>query len=206
MTTHRPPLGHVALLAVTCALLLVALQSARARATRAMLRADSLEAVADTLRVTLTDSAAIWRRRAIQRPAPREAVVVVRPVLRLDTVRVVDTVTVTGDSVRRATFLRYQAPVTLRAEVALPPAPAPGTLSATLTVDPIPVGVRIACGPVRGGWRPVEAVVTTPAGVALDLAPPVSDPVVCNAPQSPRWWSSGAIAVAIGVVAGLALR
>lgn len=204
MTTKRAIPWETVVLLVTTALLLLALTSAQHRAEVLGLRADSVQARADTLRVTFAESLAVWRRRAVQVTTTPATRVVVRPVLRVDTVRVADTVAVTGDAVRTATFLKYQPPVSLRAAVALPPAGQPGTLDATLVVDPIPLDLRIACGRAVDGIRPVEAVVTTPSAVTLTMDTPVVDPAVCHRPDpAPRRWP---YALLVGFVAGLALR
>jgi len=195
---------EVVVLVVTCAALVVALASARARATRLGLRADSLAAVTDTLRLVHADSLRVWARRGVQMAQPGGTRVVVRPVLQVDTVRIVDTVAVTGDTVRQARFVRYQPPMTLDAEVTMPPAPAPAALSATLTLDPIPVGVRVVCGRDRDGVRPVEASVTTPSYVTLTMATPEVSPEVCNrTPSSRSWWPT--VALVTGFLGGLAL-
>lgn len=196
---------EIPVLFLTALLLLVALGSARRRADILGLRADSIQARADTLRVAFADSLATWRRRAVQLPTTPATRVVVRPVLQVDTVRIVDTVEVMGDEVRTATFLKYQPPVSLRAEVALPPAGQAGTLDATLAVDPIPLTVRIACGGATDGIYPVEAVVTTPTEVTLRMDTPMVDPNVCNQP-TPRAARSWPYTLLVGLVAGLALR
>lgn len=199
---------EIAMLLVTCVLLLVAVASARDRAMRLGLRADSLTAVVDTLRLVYADSLRVWARRGVQVSHPGGTRVVVRPVLQVDTVRIVDTAIrysrMPNDTVRHARFLRYQPPITLDAEVTLPPEPSPVALSATLTLDPIPVDVRVVCGRDRDGVRPVEASVTSPSYVTLSMATPEVSPEVCNRTAPSRsWWPT--IALVTGFLGGLAL-
>jgi hypothetical protein len=194
---------------LTIGALLLSLRSANARATRAGMIADSLVATLDTLRVYHIDALTYWERRVVQteidrtrleRELRRKPAVVLRPVLHIDTLRIVDTVEVQGDSIRTATFTRYQPPVTLTALVAMSSRAA--TLDATMALDTIPLGIRIQCG--EGRVRPVTAQISTPAWVTLRMGTPQAAPEVCNAPRPRRglpWWS-----VLVGVTGGLLLR
>lgn len=191
----------VVVCALTILALLFALFSARQRAYAAGMRADSLEVAHDTLLIRHAADLLLWERRVLQgriaqsrleRELARRPAVVVRPVLQVDTLRLTDTVLVEGDTIRTAAFLRYQPPVKLSALVVVPPTPGLATLDATMTLDTIPLGLRILCGRSRNGVRPVTAQVETPPWVTVRMDTPQAVPEVCNHPAPRRgipWWT-----------------
>lgn len=191
----------VVVCALTILALLFALRSAQSRAYAAGMRADSLEVAEDTLILRYAADLLQWERRVLQgqiertrleRELGRRPAVVVRPVLQVDTLRTTDTVIVEGDTIRTASFLRYQPPVKLSALVVVPPAPGFATLDATMTLDTIPLGLRILCGRSRNGVRPVTAQVETPPWVTVRMDAPQAVPEVCNHPAPRRgipWWT-----------------
>lgn len=179
------------------------LADAKADARRAGFSVDSLEAVNDTTRTALLsaqdssrllgDSLAIAQRRAVQAEQRRDALDRALGVERIATARLsarvaslTTTVTsseptrVTEDSVR-ATFTKRQPPYTVTADVALPLTPAPGRLSLSIGLDPIPLEVRPSCGPRNAqGVRSAQWTVTGPAWATFTLADVQQDPELCN--------------------------
>lgn len=209
--------GWFFLLALLAAVL-GALQQ-HAAAVRQGLRADSLEAVADTSRRLLTDSlVTVWGRRVVQAELRADSLdhrlrlrpaVVTRTVVHLDTLT--DTIiapVVVHDSTRHADFRVRQVPYTLLAHAALPPPPVEGRLAVTVTLDPLPLDLRVGCGPKVGPVRPATATASGPPWATLDLREVRADPDVCNAQPitvtGMPWWGAGLVGI-MGLLVGISL-
>ena len=198
------------------------LQQTERRAAGYALRADSLEAAGDTTRMVaanvqkmLGDSIIGVERRVIQerqradaldRSLARERIARAVLVARIDSLRVV-TASVTdstgADSVRRVSFTVDTVPYSGIANVTLPPT-APATLDLWLAIAPIPVHLRLGCGPAVNGIRPATATAFGPAWATLSLDSLSQSPDLCRSPaltRSPRKWPWVALGGAI--VAGL---
>lgn len=191
-----------AVLAVAAVVQTVRAHGSRADARAAALRADSLEAAADSLKVVLADEAGrvwLWQQRAIQaeierdklaRDLEQQRMATARLALALDTLRaravapviVVDT----PRDVRRATFaerLRYGEHEigALFAHVVVPPPPDTATLEADVALDSVVIVPEVRCGPPGpAGIRPALVTVRTPAWILARADSVRADPSICN--------------------------
>jgi hypothetical protein len=176
------------------------LAEALARATKAGLQADSLQAAADSTRVLyrvavagLGDSLRVAVRRAVQevqradvldkalrlervtRDKLRATIAELRSAPRSDTVQVVGT-----DGERRATFDVRQAPYTVRAEVSLPAAPGRGRMDVRVKLDTLALDVHVGCGAANAaGVRAATAIVVAPKWASVRLGSVEQAPRVC---------------------------
>lgn len=176
----------------------------------ALLRADSLEAAADTTRRVLTEaldhSTIAFERRLVQerqhqdsldrvyrreRTARIAAEIQVRA---LDTTLTGQVTTDSLDLVRRAHWGPvYQEPYTVEVEVALPRPPAEASLQLGIKLDPIPVELRPGCGPAGPtGIRPATVAATVPEWAPITFTLASQDPAVCRSPalqprKKPLW-------------------
>ena len=169
---------------------------------------DSLEAIRDTLRVQrvvlrgTTDTLQVWQRRAVQAELKRDALdQALRATRRLQavvtvTTRPLDTVltgvsdTDESDSVRTAEFVGYDPPYRLAARVWIPRPPTPPSMALRLGLDPIPLRIRVFCGPKnRYGFRPAFLGVLKPDWATLAMDSITQAPEVCNPrPRGvPKW-------------------
>ena len=179
------------------------------------LRADSLEAVADTTRLLATRAGDVWARRLLQSELKADSLdkalklkpkVVIRTEVVVDTLREYVTAPVIGDSIRFAQFHVRRDPFTVDADVILPPPPDNGSLSVRVALDPFTLGVRVGCGPRTGGVRSATATVEAPPWASISLDRVQGTPDVCNPKGSSGRmspWLLGAAAVAGWIARGV---
>lgn len=167
------------------------------------LRADSLQAAADTARqvamAALGDSVTAFQRRIVQIELQRDSVdaeLQSRPVIRLparvvvDTLRMVDTVDFEPPS--SDTLVRWSGrdgPFSIVGHVALTDRPVRAVVEANVAqVDPINVGVRVTCED-RPGINAASVLLTADPPFALVPGQPEASPEVCNrVPFQPSFW------------------
>lgn len=203
------------------------LEAARSNIRAGALVRDSLEAVADTIRVHALDSTrAVYERRALQVEAERDSVDQLlgterRSVARLEAeVREMETTaggTVTLDSIRpevRLVESQVREPpftVRIRGEVW----PDTAELAVRVQVDPVALEVAFRCGaPRETGVRPAHVTVEGPDWLRISDVRGEMDPAACNPPP----YSPGLLerleiaapyaggALVLGVVLGLVAR
>ena len=210
----------------------VRLNEAAVQETRGTLLADTLQAAKDTTRAlhidvaVLGDSLRVVERRAIQTAQRADAldkalglervvkdhltaqVTGLRAVVRSDTV-FVDR----ADGERHAAFDVREAPYTVHALVALPPFPGQGTMDVRVTLDSLPLELRVGCGPAAGpsGVRAASVIAVAPAWASVRLDRVEQAPGVCSAdvqhPGAGRWSALTSILARFGVsVAYVAAR
>jgi hypothetical protein len=184
------------LIAATIAAVGTAYAKAR-EAREAGLRADSLEAAADTARLLhlaqLGDSTNAWTRRVLQVELERDSLdreLDARPVIRvaagirIDTVRVLDTVEVVKeDSVETYSWEGADGPfhVSGHARIFL----GRGLFDTRVTVpEPVQIGVRIVCRP-SAGIQSSEVLLTAPDPFHVVPGLVEQDPGICNPPVPP---------------------
>ena len=222
-----------ALLAAVCAAAVqtVRLNEAAGRGARAALLADSLQAARDTTRTlhidvaVLGDSLRVVERRAIQTAQQADALdhaLGLERVAReqfsaqvkgLKTQAHSDTVFIDrADGERHAEFDVRQVPYRVHAQVVLPPAPQLATMDVAVTLDPLPLDLRVGCGPATaGGVRSASATVVAPTWATVRLDRVEQAPGVCAAdvqhPGPGRWSALTSIVARFGVsVAYVAAR
>lgn len=179
------------LLAVFCAPF-AAVQHYRGRVAVLALARDSVEAAADTQRVTLTDSLRAVERRSVQVRVDRDAidrqlrtVTVSRNELAarirsLDTVAV-GTPTVVADGVTTAHFDVYSEPYTVSATVELPVPPNSPRLRLAVAIDSVYLDVRQRCDVAEGdGVHRSRVTVTGPTWLPVAVRSSQSDPGACS--------------------------
>lgn len=219
----RLVVGVVALLVMALGWQSWQLARERSRVRDLVLRADSVEAAADTTRAVsaralkvLGDSVQAVERRVVQerqakdaldRALGRERIARAGVTVELDSLRAVVQAPVTsdpGDSVRSARFVVDEVAVTGTAVATLPRPPAAGSLDLRLAVRPIPLHLRLGCGPAVNGMRPATALLAGPTWAALTLDSLSQDPGLCRSPileeRVSRWkWAGvgGGIVLAI---------
>ena len=219
-----PGLGALTLVLVgTVAMLQRDRLAVRRRYAAAALRADSLEAAADTTRAvalrTLGDSQRAWQRRAVQRPQPSDAL---DRELRLQRVALTelhaevrglraelasrDTVGEDSLGVRRATFAVDSTPYRGSVNVALPASGGRGSLRLDLRIDPAPIGLRVGCGPANAdGIRPAAVTATGPRWLSVTLDRVEQEPGLCRSPALEparrRWFDRVGIWAGYGATA-----
>lgn len=137
---------------------------------------DSLTGVRKLVVQTTQRADALDRALKAERKARLEATVSLPT---LDTA-LVGAVRDSGD-VRVGRFESHSPPFQVRAVVALPPPPEPGQMALRVVVDPIPVGMRLACG-VKGvgGVRSAEVVMTGPQWAVFDIGQVTQAREICN--------------------------
>lgn len=187
------------------------LRSAQQAAAAAALRADSTAAAVDTSRqlarqalAVLGDSLAGAERRVIQqrqradqldRALGRERIALANATIRIrgleatlaSTGPVRDSTVGADSSVRVADFTVRQPPFTVEATAALPPRPFPGSLRLGITLDPVPVQLRLGCGAAdAGGIRPASATLLGPPWAALELGRVEQSAELCRSPALAR--------------------
>lgn len=182
-------------------------------------RVDSLEAARDTTRLRIVrtrDSVLrVFQRRVIQerqrgdqldQALQQERRLRVVASLRFDSVlaQVAGTPTFAdSDGDRSSQFHLRQPPFTVDATAVLPPPPEQGRLVVAVRLDPLPLSLRIGCGPAVRGVRPATASLVVPPWATVSLDSLSQSPEVCLSPiaQEPpkkRWpWFVG------GLVAGV---
>lgn len=181
------------------------LSQERGRLRDSVLRADSIEAAADSTRGVsenalkalhslFGDSVAAVERRVVQerqrgdaldRALGRERIARAGLTVTVDSLRVAVQAPVTsdtGDQVRSAWFPVSEVAFTGEAAVSLPRPPASGTLDLQITVRPIPLHLRLGCGAPVNGLRPATAVLAGPSWTTLTLDSLSQDPGLCRSP------------------------
>lgn len=200
------------------------LRSAQREAALNALRADSTAAAADQTRKVgeraqaailkvLGDSLNGVERRAIQqqqradaldRALGRERIARVEATARVAQLEtILAGAPVREDSTARvADFTVRQAPYTVTATATLPRPPLTASLRLGVTLDPIPLHLRLGCGPAdRSGIRPASATLIGPTWADLQLGTVEQSPDLCHSPaltsKGPsrlRWALFGAVA------------
>jgi len=190
----NPILAAAGLLLVAVGLLFAQNASLKREIIRKDLALDTQEALIDTTRVrALGDSLLLAERRAVQLQVERDSL---DKALDIETrVRigiqvalndlVVDTragVTETPEGVRESTFQGYQLPYAWDATVALPKPPGEGTMALRVSLDPIVLSGRVACGDAPDGRRvrPASVFIVSPTWADVTLSGLEQDPDVCN--------------------------
>lgn len=194
-----------AILAAAVVVLLFMLRHARGELRDVGLRADSLEAVADTNRrhvlsakdsaKLLGDSLIIVQRRVVQVAAERDAFDralrleriakgnLVTEVARLRAGNITSTRPTTDSAgVRSATFDIRRPPYTVFLGVSLPPAPSPGRVDTLdVAIDRIPITIREGCGERNAqGIRAATWTITSPPWATVHIERVEQDPELCN--------------------------
>lgn len=205
---RRPWLVVVVALAATVFGAIRRAHRAEAAALRASFMADSLEAVHDTTRelrvsvAALGDSLRVVARRAVQVKQKRDALDRELRVERIAreqlAVRVAELSSVVqsrpetvyaaaSGRARRAVFDLRQAPYTVHAEVAMPADTGRASMRLRVTLDTIPLGVRLGCG-ARGalGVRPAVVSVTAPRWASVRIGRVEQAPELCGVPVVDR--------------------
>jgi hypothetical protein len=182
-------------------------------------RVDALEAARDTTRMRLVrtrDSMVrVFQRRIIQEKQRADAFDMalqlerrarIVATLRLDSLlaQVAGTPTIAdSDGVRTSQFHLRQPPYTVEATAVLPPPPEQGRLVVAVRLDPLPLHLRVGCGPAVRGVRPATASLVVPPWATVSLDSLSQSPEVCVSPialepPKKRWpWVVG------GLVAGV---
>lgn len=176
------------------------LHAAQTAQAQAALEASNLRATADTTREVYRDSIrTIVQRLALQQPqkpdsidrmlrTQRIALDELRASIRVLSARVTSTTPVTIDAadVRHGTFDVRQEPYTAHAEVSLP-ATGLGAIDLRVTLDTMPLSLRLGCGPANAdGIRAASAAVTAPSWATVTLSRVEQDPGLCRSPALER--------------------
>lgn len=122
-----------------------------------------------------------------------------------------DTVTIaSAEATRNGAFDIRQPPYTVHASVALPPAPAAGTMALHVSLDTLRIELRLGCG--RANAAGIRAATTTAAGppwAAIQLTRVEQSPDICaslGVPES-RWApferAFSRVGFSVGYVAGV---
>lgn len=210
----------ILLLLVAAGSLLYAQMTAN-RYRDAALRADSLEAAADTARLlhlaALGDSTNAWQRRVLQveiradsldRALQQRPVVRVAGRVRVDTLRFTDTVEVAEvrvDTVRTFQWSGRDGPFLIAGDARI--YPARGIFNAVVSMpEPVEIGVRINCISSQG-IQGASVLLTAPDPFHVIPGQVQQDPVVCNPPSVPLlsfttdrlvWAGAGAVLGVLG--------
>ena len=184
------------------------------------LRADKVEALADTTRRLLVHAAgdrAVWQRRAVQQGQRADAfdaelgltrkafVSASVTITQLEALLWSQPVAQDTDGTRRAAFHVRQPPYTAEAAVALPPPPTPGNLQLRIALDTLPLDLRLECGEAEGGGvHQASAVLSGPPWATVRLGRVEQAPEICS-PRPPllnfgRYVSGLEFGAGIGVV------
>ena len=161
---------------------------------------DSTEAARDTTRaevlVAAGDSLRVYRRRIVQarqrgdsldralgleRAARYEVEAAVAQLDAEVRSRSEVVAAASGDSVRTGEFSVRQAPYSIEAHVALPPAPAEGVMQIRVALDTAVFDARVSCGAAgAGGVQPAELALVGPRWVSVRLRSLEQAPRVCS--------------------------
>lgn len=201
--------------------LAIALTVVSGRARSNALRADSLEAVADTTK----QIAGAWERRATQAELGKtaaEAQLKLKPktsvaiTLKIDTVyrdTAIGTPVTETEGVRRSTVDFRQEPVTLHTDLEMDPPPGTARmLNTRIGIDPILLVPRVSCSTERfnGIHRAHVTIDSLPPWVTPQIRAAQADADVCNqrigfaVSLGKTWWFTAGVALA-GFLAGVAL-
>lgn len=191
----------------------VALRAARADTAAAMLALDSLEAVKDTTRLQLVETAQgearIWERRAVQVTAlldstnatlDRTTASLTEARVEINNLRmdVVGQALMTEDSVPGAEFHIVQTPYDVQAQVIMTEPPA---MRLAIQLDPIPMVLRVGCG-VNNDLAKAYVGIQVPEWARIQILDSRQDVGVCNphlVEPPPGFWARHGDAVAAGV-------
>lgn len=89
----------------------------------------------------------------------------------------------TATKTRTGSFDYREPPYTIVARVTLPPPPAAGRLQLSVVLDPVPLQLRLGCGPPDvHGIRPASATLTGPPWATLELGAVEQSPDLCKSP------------------------
>lgn len=179
------------------------LEAAEAEARAGALVRDSLEAVADTIRrhyLSADSARTVAERRAVQAEIERDSVdalldtesrVRARLQARIASVDTTAGAVVTQDStqpdVRFARWPNLRAePLTISAQVSVPPAPDTARIRMRVRIDPVNLTVRLGCERLDGpGVDAARVSVEGPPWLDIDSLDGRADPDVCNPPPPP---------------------
>jgi hypothetical protein len=188
--------------------LFIALRLEASRARQNGLRADSLEAVADTTRRLWGVDSGVWVRRAVQTEIQLgvlDKLLKQKPVVVYRDSIVIKPVVIAGptgpvtsdpnDSIRRGQFHVDSTPYHADVTAELPKAPSLGRISLAVSLDPIIIDAEVACGKAIGGVKPAIVQLTAPPWARVGLSNTQTAPDVCNAQRgfllggfSVPWW------------------
>lgn len=177
------------------------LRQEQQRVGQALLRADSLEAAGDSTRAVavkvqtlLGDSIVGVERRVIQekqradaldRALGRERIAKVGLLAMIDSLIVVTSSVTDSTSPEGTRFLTFQIDTTPyhgEALVKVPPQPLTASLDLRLALDPIPLHLRLGCGPAANGIRPATATLLGPPWASLRLDSLSQSETLCQSP------------------------
>lgn len=175
------------------------LQAAESLNDELLLDRDALEAAQDSSRElteTLEGVAGqlrIFQRRSLQteqRNDELEDALGEERIARIEAEAQVDSLVATSTGVvqvdtvrdeRSASFRVRREPFTVDADVVLPPPPDSGRIDLGVMVDPVPLGVRLTCGPRQEqGFRSASVLLTTPEWMTAEIGDVSQEPGVCN--------------------------
>lgn len=213
----------IVLMGVAIIVLAFMVRSAKDEQARLAVKADSLQAAADTTRAVswraqkvLGDSLAAVERRTIQVQMKADdldnalqrtsAVVtsltaVVRTLTVKDRPGTVVTLNAKDTTIRQSTFKVDSTPFHVVADVKLPPPPRVGSIDLSVRLDSLRLRPRLQCGKPVDNVRPATILVETPRWLPVVIDSSRVDISACN-PQLIRkrdwspWW---AIPAAFGV-------
>lgn len=208
----------ILLLLVAAGSLLYA-QVVTSRFRDAALRADSLEAAADTARLlhlaALADTTNAWQRRVLQveiradsldRALQQRPVVRVSAGVRIDTIQITDTVQVAEvrvDTVRTFQWSGRDGPFVIAGDARI--YPARGIFNTVVTMpEPVEIGVRVNCLD-RDAVNAASVLLTAPDPFHVIPGQVQQDPTVCNPPSAPllKFTTDRIIWAGAGLVAGV---
>lgn len=195
------------------------LASVRRELATAALRADSLEAVADTTRLLALgaagDSLAVYQRRSvqeIQRGDRLDRALRQERIARLGLqaqLAALDT-SVTGGptsetlGVRSGHFDIRKPPYTIQADAFLPAPPAAGTLDLDIQLDTLKLGLRLGClAPNDVGIRAAQVTTFGPPWAKIQLGEVSQSPDLCRSPALAQRPGSRVLPFLLGIVAGV---
>lgn len=181
----------------------------------------NVAAAADATRLVLEDSVArVVQRLAVQQEAARDSIDKLLGVV--SRARVTATIEVNAverrlpgtvdpapadSTVRLAHFVMDEAPFHLDIRASVPPPPEPASAEIRLRLDPIPLGVRLACQPPEHGVSRASVIVVGPKWAEVNVDGVQQHPSVCNQPVSVkgptrlRWAALGGGAVLTALLA-----
>lgn len=202
ITWHRWQLGRV-----------------RAALATAALRADSIEAVADTTRLlalqSTGDSVRAYQRRVIQetqtsdrldRELRQERIARLGLQAQLASL---DTAVTGGPTsevlgVRTGHFSFRQPPYTVQADASLPAPPAAGTLDLKVQLDTLRLGLRLGCLEANDiGIRAAQVTTIGPPWAKIQLGEVSQSPDLCRSPALAKRPPSRVLPFLLGIVAGV---
>jgi hypothetical protein len=203
--------------AMTLIIIFLAWQLGRAKdeQVRLAVKADSLQAVADTTRIVsakaqkvLGDSIAGVERRSIQiqmhadaldKSLGRISAVVTNLSATIRTLTVKNnpgtavTLNGTDTTSRQSTFHVDSTPYHVVADVKLPPPPRPGLIDLAIRIDTIHYSTRLQCGKPVDNVRPATILVTMPKWLPVTIDSSRVDVSACNSQLLKSgglpWWT-----------------